>query len=188
MLENERDFDRLKKPDREKPLKDLFGQLSAEKLISDVTELAGEGADASDALPIIQTYSAQLDAAKKTIQERFVYYSRWRPSEQLRKCSFTRFATERRLLAVLCRCSESFWPVQRQELQAIYQCARDAIESLETTGRHFCAHWQAAFPQTPTAIRYSKKRIQACLALDKGEISRKNIHCEIPKGTYAGSR
>jgi hypothetical protein len=39
MLENERDIDRLK-PEREKPLEDLFGQLTADKLVSDVSDLA----------------------------------------------------------------------------------------------------------------------------------------------------
>ena len=75
LLENERDKDRVKL-DREKPMNDLFEEVSAEELVAGVIALSEEGAEASETVPLLRTFSSSLDSARKTIQERFVYYSR----------------------------------------------------------------------------------------------------------------
>ena len=75
LLEIERGEDRVQ-TDREKPMEDLFSQLSAEPLMDQVNSLAEEGAKASDVVPLLRTFSRSLDSTRKTIQDRFVYYSR----------------------------------------------------------------------------------------------------------------
>ena len=75
LLENERDEDRVK-PSREKPLEDIFRSLSAEEMLAEVAALAEEGAEASEAIPVLRAFNASLDIARKAIQERFVFYSR----------------------------------------------------------------------------------------------------------------
>ena len=75
LLENERAQDRAR-PRQDRPMADLFGQLTASELVSDIIELADKGNPISDAIPLIQTFSESLEESRQVIQERFVYYSR----------------------------------------------------------------------------------------------------------------
>ncbi|MCX5645952.1 MAG: sensor histidine kinase [Phycisphaerae bacterium] len=181
LLENERDVDRLK-ADREKPLEDLFGQLSADKLVSDVTDLADEGADASDAVPVVRSYGAKLDAARKTIQERFVYYSRLATVGTIaqmlvheirnRTTAFGGFMTFIR---------GRFAPFKDKELAEEYKAAEESVHSLERLADTFAPLASRGFRRRN---RHSvlEARIEACLSLEKGEIARKEIECRLPKG------
>ena len=75
LLENERDEDR-EKVEKEKPLDDLFKKLTAEEMLEEASNMANEGASASDVMPILYSYAKSLDTLKKEIQVRFVHYSR----------------------------------------------------------------------------------------------------------------
>ena len=75
LLEIERGGDRVL-ANQEKPMEELFSKLSARPLIAQVDSLSKEGAKASDLVPIIRKFSDSLDSTSKTIQERFIYYSR----------------------------------------------------------------------------------------------------------------
>ena len=74
-LEQERNMDRVR-TDIEKPMEDLFAGLSAETLVGEVIAVAKEGGEVSEALSLLREFSQSLNVARKTIQERFVYYSR----------------------------------------------------------------------------------------------------------------
>jgi len=74
-MEQERGKDR-REVVNERRVVDLFRQLSAKDLVSDVAEVASEGGAASEALPLIEAFSTKLEKAKDEIQSRFVYYSR----------------------------------------------------------------------------------------------------------------
>ncbi|MFI4893289.1 MAG: ATP-binding protein [Phycisphaerales bacterium JB058] len=74
-MEQERERDR-REVVKERRVADLFRQLSAKELVSDVAEVANEGGAASEALPLIEAFSTKLEQAKEEIQSRFVYYSR----------------------------------------------------------------------------------------------------------------
>lgn len=181
MLENERDVDRLK-AEREKPLEDLFGQLSAEKLISDVTELAEEGADASEAVPVVRSYSAQLDAARKTIQERFVYYSRLATVGTIAQMLVHEIRNRTTAFGSFMSFIQGrFGPFKDKELGAVYQCAQDAVGSLERLADTFAPLASRGFRRR-NRNSVLEERIQSCLALQKGEVSRKEIECDFPRG------
>lgn len=75
VMENERQQDRHETP-KEVRVSDLFKQLSAKELVSDVAEMASEGGLASEALPLVEEFSDNLDKAREEIETRFVYYSR----------------------------------------------------------------------------------------------------------------
>ncbi len=61
---------------KERKVFDLFKQLSAKELISNVSDVAREGGLASEALPLVEEFSENLDKAREEIETRFVYYSR----------------------------------------------------------------------------------------------------------------
>lgn len=74
-MEQEREKDR-RDANKEHRVHDLFNRLSAKELVSGVAEVASEGGPASDALPLVEEFSANLDKAREEIETRFVYYSR----------------------------------------------------------------------------------------------------------------
>ena len=74
-MAQERDKDR-RESSKERKVLDLFKQLSAKELLSNVSEMAKEGGAASEALPLVEEFSANLDKAREEIETRFVYYSR----------------------------------------------------------------------------------------------------------------
>ncbi|NOT00154.1 MAG: sensor histidine kinase [Phycisphaerales bacterium] len=75
VMENERDKDR-REVTKERRVADLFKQLSAKELVLGVAEVANEGGSASEALPLVEEFSENLDKARGEIETRFVYYSR----------------------------------------------------------------------------------------------------------------
>lgn len=74
VMENERTKDR--QTTKEHVVADLFKQLSAEDLVSNIAEVASEDGSASDTLPIVHAFSKQLDKAREEIESAFMYYSR----------------------------------------------------------------------------------------------------------------
>lgn len=75
VMENERQKDRREVP-KEPRVSDLFEQLDAKGLVSGVAEVASAGGSASEALPLVEEFSDNLDKAREEIETRFVYYSR----------------------------------------------------------------------------------------------------------------
>ena len=74
-LENQRNIDRVL-PGKERPLEELFADLDASDLISQVSILANKGATATEVIPLIESFDNTLTSRRETIQDRFVYYSR----------------------------------------------------------------------------------------------------------------
>lgn len=74
-MENERTKDRSDIA-KEKRVVDLFNELSAQNLVTDVSEVVNDGGLASDALPLVEDFSLKLDKAREEIKTRFIYYSR----------------------------------------------------------------------------------------------------------------
>ncbi len=75
ILENERDSDRDESLNRESA-KDLFANVTAEPLISQLEALHEEGANVEDAIPVTRTFALELDRARTDIEGRFGYYNR----------------------------------------------------------------------------------------------------------------
>ena len=60
VLENERDDDRVRR-NVEKPLDDLFNNLSATELLAEVISIAEEGGSASKTVPLLKAFNKSLD-------------------------------------------------------------------------------------------------------------------------------
>ena len=73
-LERSRNEDRHQ-DNFERPMTDLFENLSADKLVEDATALAESGANASAVVPLIRQFDKSLTQERETIKRRFVYYS-----------------------------------------------------------------------------------------------------------------
>ena len=179
LLENERDEDRVKK-EKEKPMDDLFSELSAEKLVADVSALADEGADATEAIPLLQTFSNSLDAARKQIQERFVYYSRLATVGTIAQMLVHEIRSRTMAFGSFLDFVKSrFGPFKDETAKEEYRSASDAVNALERLADRFA-------PLASRAFRRKKRqsvleeRIRECLALERGDIERKRIKCRVP--------
>jgi signal transduction histidine kinase len=179
LLENERDEDRVKR-EQEKPMEDLFADLSAKDLIAEVLALADEGAEVTEAVPLLQAFSDSLDVARKTIQERFVYYSRMATVGTIAQMLVHEIRNRTTAFGSFLDFVKSrFGPFREEEAQEEYRAADDAVVALERLADTFSPLASRAFRRKR---RHSvlEERIRECLALQHGDIKRKQIHCHIP--------
>jgi signal transduction histidine kinase len=179
LLGNERDEDRFK-PEQERPLEDLFKELSAEDLIAEVIALAKEDAQASEAVPILREFKASFDLARDTIQKRFVYYSRMATVGTIAQLlvheirnrttafgSFLEFIKNR------------FGPFKNKDLDREYRCADDAVDALERLADTFAPLASRTFRRRKRQS-ILEERIRVCLALQRGVIDKSGIRYHVP--------
>ena len=184
LLENERDEDRIK-PDREKPMDDLFENLSAEDLVAEVIALSEEGSEVSEAIPLLRAFSRSLDSARKAIQERFVYYSRLATVgtiahmlvHEIRNRT-TAFGSFLEFMKV------RFGPFKDKGIKDEFHRADNAVDALERLADTFSPLASRNFRRRK---RYAilEDRIRDCLMLNQGEIKTKHIRCRVPESETA---
>jgi signal transduction histidine kinase len=75
ILEDERSKDKEANR-KEPPFKDLFAKLSAKPLIENISHYAEQGGQASEVLPLVEEFGAQVEETVGRIQQRLIYYSR----------------------------------------------------------------------------------------------------------------
>ena len=179
LLENERDKDRLK-PGQEKPMEELFKELDTENLIDNITELAEEGAEISDVVSVVRTYSLALKAANKVIQERFIYYSRLATVGTIAQLLVHEIRNRTTAFGSFMSFVKSrFGPFKDSQIEEEYRIAYDSINSLERLADTFA-------PLASRGFRRKKRnsileeRINACLSLQRGDLKKKSIHCKVP--------
>ncbi len=74
ILENYRN--QRKQSEKKDAVRDLFNKSRIDSFLDDIESLSKENAPISDAIPIIERLSEDIDNASEEIQERFSYYSR----------------------------------------------------------------------------------------------------------------
>ena len=179
LLENERDEDRVK-PDLEKPMADLFQEVSAEELVEKVVDLSKEGAEASEAIPLLRAFSSSLDLARKTIQKRFVYYSRLATVGTIAHMLVHEIRSRTTAFgSFLELAKDRFGPFRDKYIEEEFRCADNAVSALERLADTF----------DPLASRNFRRRrsqsvledqIRDCLTLHRDEIGRKHVQCGVP--------
>ncbi|SPD74421.1 GHKL domain protein [uncultured Desulfobacterium sp.] len=184
LLENERDEDRIK-PDRERPMDDLFAALSAEDLVAEVIALSDEGADASEAIPLLRAFSSSLDAARKTIQERFIYYSRLATVGTIAQMLVHEIRNRTTAFgSFLDFIKNRFGPFKDKDIEEEFRCTDNAVNALERLADTFA-------PLASRGFRRRKRQsiledqIRDCLALHRGEIEKKYVRCNVPDSITA---
>lgn len=179
LLENERDVDRIK-PKREKPLEDLFEELSAEELLAEVMTIAEEGAPATEAVPILQAFNKSLDVARKTIQERFVYYSRLATVGTIAQMLIHEIRNRTTIFgAFLYLVKKSFKPLPDNAAKG-FASADKAIDSLEGLADTFAPLANRSFRRRKRTSNL-KDSIKECLILQGKDIDKLKITTHIAK-------
>jgi signal transduction histidine kinase len=173
VLENERDRDRIK-PEREKPLDDLFEELSAEDLLAEVLSIAEEGAPASEAVPILQAFNKSLDVARKTIQERFVYYSRMATVGTIAQMLIHEIRNRTTIFGAFLKLVMNTFQPLPDNLVKSFESADKAIDSLERLSDTFAPLANRAFRRRKRDSNL-KDSIEECLTLQGKDIDKLKI-------------
>jgi len=180
LLEVERKIDKDKQ-EKIEPLKDLFDEISADKLVSEVTALEKEGANISEVLSVVQDHNANLEKTKNAIQERFVYYSRLATVGTIAQMLVHEIRNRTTAFG-------DFLAFVKGKASLIidalfdrkYDLAADGVHSLERLADTFAPLASRNFRRR---IRHSvvEERIHACIDLLSKEVESKEIECELPK-------
>ena len=179
LLEIERDEDRIKR-DREKPLKDLLGALTAEDMVSEVIALAEEGAEASQAVPILRAFSTSLDEARKAIQERFVFYSRMATVGTIAQMLVHEIRTRTTAFDDFLDVAKNrFGPFKDRDLDVEFRSAGNAVHALERLADTFAPLASRAFRRR---LHHAvlEEGIRESLTLKRGNIKQMGIKCQVP--------
>lgn len=181
LLENEREQDRDAGDDDSAPMDELFDQLSAEDLIADVISLADDGADASEAVPLVTEFNKSLDKARQQIQDRFVFYSRMATVGTIAQMLVHEIRNRTTAFGEFLEIVQTrFGPFKDDSLKFDYRLADESVNALERLADTFS-------PLASRSFRRRKRdsiveeRIGICLTLNENELRSKNIELKFPK-------
>ncbi len=181
LLEIQRDADRTKRQ-QSKPLPDLFAQLSADGVLSEIEDIAeGEGT-AAEALPALRKFNADLKVVARDIQNRFTFYSQMATVGTVAQVLVHEIRNRTTSLGHLIRTvKDRFAPFKDDDLAEAVQWADEAIGSLEILADTFAPLASRSFRRR---LRDSiiEDRIRTCLNLVRGDITKKEVECVVPKG------
>jgi len=178
LLENERDLDRVK---REEPLKNLFAELSADAMLTEIEALAGEGADAAEVVAVVRSFADSLSSARERIQSRFVYYSRMATVGTVAQMLVHEIRNRTTAFgSFLDSFLTKVGPPEDHGLAAEYASAVRSVEALERLADTFAPLANRSFRRRK---RHSvlEDQIRQCLALQRGEINKKAVRCYVPE-------
>ena len=179
LLETDRSEDRVQ-TDREMPMRDLFSELSAHRLLAEVTSLAEEGATASSVVPLVRAFSSSLASTRKTIEARFIYYSRLATIGTIAHMLVHEILNRTIILGSALRFLRSrpvLFPDKDEEEQV--QAAQEAVDALEGLADTFTPLASRSF-RRGTRNSVLEDRIKGCLAMQRREIRSKGIKTTIP--------
>ncbi|MCO8124752.1 ATP-binding protein [Stieleria sp. TO1_6] len=180
VLENEREHDRKVKKEMT-PAKNLFGELTADHLITEVEALIEEGAEASETLPLLAAFNKSLDNTRKTIEERFVYYSRLATIGTLSQMLVHEIRNRTTAFgAFLDFVQDRFAPFEDLRFDKQFGYAKNSIIALERLADTFSPLANRNFTRRKRNS-ILEERLSNCLEVLKADIDRKGIRCSIPK-------
>lgn len=180
-LEMERNRERFD-PALERPMALLFDDLSPELLLRDVRAYAKRGDDARAVLPAVEAYAERTAETTKTIQRRFVYYSRLATVGTLaqmlvheirnRTTSIGRF-----LITMKDRLVSGAAP----DLRGQRDRAEQATLALESLADRFSPLASRSFRRDRASVL--EDRVRACLEAERAKTKALGVRCLVPEST-----
>lgn len=178
-LENERDQDRVK-TEIEKPMDDLFEQLSAEGLVTDVKTHSKEGVPISETITLVETFNVSLNRARKSIQERFVYYSRLATVGTIAQMLIHEIRNRTTAIGKFLKSMKKlFGPFKQKKVRDVFKRSQNGVKALEKLADTFAPLASRSFKRgkRSSVLEY---QIEESLNLQEAEIKKKNIICHVP--------
>ena len=179
LLEIERIEDRAQ-GDIEKPMRDLFEELSADPLMAKVTSLAEEGAKASSVVPLVRAFSGSLASTRKTIEARFIYYSRLATVGTIAQMLVHEIRNRTIILGSALRFlrGRPALFLEKDDEEQL-QAAQEAVDALEGLAGTFAPLASRSFRRGQRSS-VLEDRVRGCLAMQRRDIRSKGIRTRIP--------
>ena len=179
-LEIERNEDRTT-PSHDKPMAELFSQLSAQELLANITDLVAGGGQASDTVSMVQEFTDSLDETRKTIEDRFVYYSRLATVGTIAQMIIHEIRNRTTTLGSILRFFKGkLGLLLDQSAIKRIQRAEEAVDALEHLADTFAPLANRNFTRRKQSL-VLEDRIRACLEMHDADIRQKEIKCCIPQ-------
>ncbi len=182
IFEVERDQDRFKQ-EIEKPMKALFSQIDSQDIFTNINSKLKEGADSSEVIHLINQVKNSLTETRKTIQSRFVYYSRLATIGTIAFYLIHEIRNKTLVIGGLIRILEGTdFYLKDKEMKKACMGAMESIRSLERLADTFAPLASRNFRRR---IRKSvlEERIKNCIELKQISIDSKHIVCVVPDST-----
>lgn len=181
ILENERNKDRKKaEKEEDDSLKNFLSKLTADELVEEVSELAKEGADASDALPLVEEHKKSLDKTREDIEKRFVYYSRLSTIGTIAHMLVHEVRNQSTSIdSFIEEAGEKLSPFESEKLERFYKSASKSIYSLQRLADTFAPLANRNFRRR-NRESYLEKNIEGCLMLLPEDLNKLNVEVYIP--------
>ena len=165
---------------QEKPMRALFSNLSADPLMDEVNSLAEKGAKASDVVPLVRAFSGSLASTRKTIEERFIYYSRLATIGTIAQMLVHEIRNKTIVIGSVLKLIKSMPALfLAKDDEDQIRAAQAAVDSLESLADSFA-------PLASRSFRRGRRnsvledRIKGCLAMHQGDIRSKGIRIKKP--------
>lgn len=179
ILEDERSKDR-QETKKEQPFKDLFASLSTKPLLERMSEALKQGAEASELLPLVEEYGAELEKTVGQIEQRLVYYSRLASLGVLAAMLVHEVRNHTFVIGRLTRAVREL--TDRGDPSAVtieedLKLAEQGIRSLERLAERFSPLSSRAF-RTRRRDSHLEELIRDCLGMREGDIKAKKVVAE----------
>ena len=179
LLETQRSEDRGQS-DREKPMRDLFSELSADPLMADVASLAEEGATASAVVPLVRAFSGSLASTRKTIEARFIYYSRLATVGTIAQMLVHEIRNRTIVLGSALRSlNDRLLLSGDKDDEEQVAAAQEAVDALEGLADTFAPLASRTF-RRGQRNSVLEERIKGCLTMHRRDLRSKGIRITIP--------
>lgn len=178
LLENERDQDRAKK---EPEPTELFAALSADKLVSETQDLISEKASASEVLPLLTRFDADLQKTRKRIERTFSHYSRLATIGLLAQQLVHEVGNNTSIIHEFIEVLKAHWAKTGQDHESIRRAlslAENSLASLQRLAERFRPLANRSFTRGKRKASL-KEIIATCLEARKQEIERRKVQINL---------
>ena len=167
-------------PKHYEPMAELFSHISAQELLENVTELAAGGGQVSDTVSMVQELVDSLDETRKTIEERFVYYSRLATVGTIAQMVIHEIRNRTTTLGSILRFFKGkLGLILDQSAIERIQRAEEAVNALEHLADTFAPLANRNFTRRKQSL-VLEDRIRACLEMNAADIRQKAIEYCVP--------
>ena len=180
MLELFRNEDRAQ-ANHERPMTDLFENLSADKLVKDATALAKSGAEASAVVPLIREFDKSLNENRETIKRRFAYYSQLATVGSIAQMLVHEIRNRTTIIGRFLRFARNESRlIEKQEGLRYLGRSEDAVDTLERLADRFSPLANRNFRRGSRQSSVEEV-IRGCLDILQGDVESKGIKTSVPE-------
>ena len=184
LLEQDRHVDRMEDKDRG-PIKDLFADLSAARLVERLEGLRDKGGDLGDAVSAAKAFEHDLEKSRADIARRFGYYNRLAVIGTIAQLVIHEIRNRTTVVGrALTKAGNLAARARDASVRRSVGFARQAIVSLEALAERFAPLASRGY-KAGKRVTVVEESIARCLEMQQREIRSQSIAVEQPSGATA---